>query len=114
MLREPALGLDGTNTRNCPTFKVYWGFTPSQLYGERRQNRAQLWDRCGSPGAVKLANRIAQWFDERLAVARGLDERLAAVVSSDQRLAVVIGAGLFVVAGWPLLALRVPPYQDLP
>lgn len=33
---------------------------------------------------------------------------------SDRGLCALIGAGLFVVAGWPLLALRVPPYQDLP
>ena len=33
---------------------------------------------------------------------------------SDRRLAAVIGVGLFVLVGWPLLFLRIPPYQDLP
>jgi hypothetical protein len=33
---------------------------------------------------------------------------------SDRRIAVLLGAALFLVAGWPLLFLRVPPYQDLP
>jgi hypothetical protein len=137
--------------RNCPTFKVYWGFVPSQLHGEGRPEgakiRLNLGRRCGTPPrAVKLANRIARsiarWFDERLAVVLGFDQRPGVVLGaherpgvvlgfdqrpvlgaherpgvgtiSDQRLAVFIGAALFVVAGWPLLALRVPPYQDLP
>ncbi len=33
---------------------------------------------------------------------------------SDRQLAAAIGLVLFVVAGWPLLFLRIPPYQDLP
>ena len=33
---------------------------------------------------------------------------------SDPQLATIIGVGLFVLAGWPLLFLRIPPYQDLP
>ena len=33
---------------------------------------------------------------------------------SDRRLATLIGAILFAMAGWPLLVLRLPPYQDLP
>jgi len=33
---------------------------------------------------------------------------------SDRQLATVIGLALFVLAGWPLLFLRIPPYQDLP
>src|SRR5579862_7805247 len=43
---------------------------------------------------MRLVERIAPW--------------------SDKRLALFLGAALFVVAGWPLLALPVPPYQDLP
>jgi hypothetical protein len=39
-------------------------------------------------------------------------ERMARM--SDKQLATLIGGALFVVAGWPLLFLRVPPYQDLP
>jgi hypothetical protein len=33
---------------------------------------------------------------------------------SDRALATLLGAALFVVAGWPLLVLWMPPYQDLP
>jgi hypothetical protein len=33
---------------------------------------------------------------------------------SDRALATLLGAALFVVAGWPLLFLWMPPYQDLP
>jgi hypothetical protein len=33
---------------------------------------------------------------------------------SDRQLATLIGAALFAIAGWPLLLLRIPPYQDLP
>jgi len=32
----------------------------------------------------------------------------------DRQLALVIGIGLFVLVGWPLLFLNIPPYQDLP
>ena len=32
----------------------------------------------------------------------------------DQKLALVIGLALFVLVGWPLLFLGIPPYQDLP
>src|SRR5258708_36721196 len=33
---------------------------------------------------------------------------------SDRQLATLIGGVLLVLAGWPLLFLQVPPYQDLP
>ncbi|MDF2696604.1 MAG: hypothetical protein K0S65_4987 [Labilithrix sp.] len=33
---------------------------------------------------------------------------------SDRQLALLLGVGLFVLVGWPLLFLRIPPYQDLP
>ncbi|MBX3262722.1 MAG: hypothetical protein KF782_23785 [Labilithrix sp.] len=32
----------------------------------------------------------------------------------DRRLALAIGLALFVLVGWPLLVVRIPPYQDLP
>src|SRR4051812_18476209 len=32
----------------------------------------------------------------------------------DRQLALVIGGVLFVLVGWPLFFLRIPPYQDLP
>jgi hypothetical protein len=33
---------------------------------------------------------------------------------SDRHLALLVGVGLFVLVGWPLLFLHIPPYQDLP
>jgi hypothetical protein len=47
-----------------------------------------------APGAVKLVERIAHLSDEWLGV--------------------LIGAALFVLSAWPLFAVQVPPYQDLP
>src|SRR5271155_3044658 len=41
-----------------------------------------------------------------------MDERMDRL--GDRQLATLIGALLFVVAGWPVLFLRIAPYQDLP